>query len=103
MYIVSVCRFESEVQRWSDSGHDIIIIAKEMCSMMVDMSDFTRYPTNHGLMPIEPKALRIIHILHIWQSLLTSSLTALRHRGLGQLKTAMDLIVTAKVCIPHQS
>ena len=65
VYIVSVCRFESEVQRWSDSGHDIIIIAKEMCSMMVDMSDFTRYPT----MPIEPKALHIIHVLHIWQSL----------------------------------
>lgn len=37
-----VYRFEKEVSRWSDSGHDIIIIAKEMCSMMLDMCDFTR-------------------------------------------------------------
>jgi catenin alpha len=51
-------RFEREMGRWSDSGHDIIIIAKEMCSMMMDMSNFTK--------------------------------------GEGQLKTAMDVIVTAK-------
>ena len=38
-----VCRFEVEVTSWSDSGHDIIIIAKEMCSMMMDMSNFTKY------------------------------------------------------------
>ncbi|CAI8041298.1 Catenin alpha [Geodia barretti] len=51
-------RFEDEVSRWSNSGHDIIIIAKEMCNMMMDMSNFTK--------------------------------------GEGQLKTSMDVIITAK-------
>ena len=32
-----------EVGRWSNSGHDIIIISKEMCNMMIDMSNFTKY------------------------------------------------------------
>ena len=53
---VCVCRFETEVNRWSDSGHDIIIIAKEMCHMMLDMSDFTRCAqgTPHILIHIQP-------------------------------------------------
>jgi catenin alpha len=54
-------RFEDEVSRWSNSGHDIIIIAKEMCNMMLDMSNFTK--------------------------------------GESQLKTSMDVIITAKVLI----
>ena len=39
---LSLQRFEDEVSRWSNSGHDIIIIAKEMCNMMMDMSNFTK-------------------------------------------------------------
>ena len=36
-------RFESEVSKWDESGNDIVLLAKEMCTMMMDMSDFTRY------------------------------------------------------------
>ena len=35
-------RFEREVSKWDESGNDIVALAKEMCNMMVDMSDFTR-------------------------------------------------------------
>lgn len=37
------CRFEREVSKWDESGNDIVVLAKEMCVMMMDMSDFTRY------------------------------------------------------------
>ena len=35
-------RLESEVNQWDDSSNDIVLLAKEMCWMMMDMSDFTR-------------------------------------------------------------
>ena len=35
-------RLETEVSMWNDSRSDIIIVAKEMCMLMMDMSDFTR-------------------------------------------------------------
>ena len=37
------CRFEREVSKWDESSNDIVVLAKEMCMMMMDMSDFTRY------------------------------------------------------------
>lgn len=33
--------FESEAKKW-DAESDIVLLAKEMCMMMMDMSDFTR-------------------------------------------------------------
>ena len=36
-------RFEREVSKWDESGNDIVLLAKEMYTMMMDMSDFTRY------------------------------------------------------------
>ena len=38
-----VYRFEKEVNKWDDNRNDIVVLAKEMCMMMMDMSDFTRY------------------------------------------------------------
>ena len=38
---VHVDRVESEATKW-DSENDIVLLAKEMCMMMMDMSDFTR-------------------------------------------------------------
>ncbi|XP_011409567.2 PREDICTED: catenin alpha-2-like [Amphimedon queenslandica] len=35
-------KLESEVNKWDDSSNDIVLLAKEMCWMMMDMSDFTR-------------------------------------------------------------
>ena len=35
-------RFDREVAKWDDNGNDIIVIAKSMCMIMMEMTDFTR-------------------------------------------------------------
>lgn len=35
--------FDSEVAKWDDNGNDIIFLAKHMCMIMMEMTDFTRY------------------------------------------------------------
>ena len=35
-------KLERELTKWDESGNDIIILAKKMCMMMMEMSDFTR-------------------------------------------------------------
>ena len=54
-------RLEREITQWDETGNDIIVLAKKMCMMMMEMSDFTR--------------------------------------GQGPLKTTMDVIEGAKVCL----
>lgn len=34
--------FDSEVAKWDDNGNDIIVLAKHMCVIMTEMTDFTR-------------------------------------------------------------
>ena len=34
--------FEREVLKWDDRGNDIIVLAKKMCIIMMEMTDFTR-------------------------------------------------------------
>lgn len=34
--------FDSEVAKWDDTGNDIIFLAKHMCMIMMEMTDFTR-------------------------------------------------------------
>ncbi|XP_054738495.1 catenin alpha [Anastrepha obliqua] len=34
--------FDSEVAKWDDAGNDIIFLAKHMCMIMMEMTDFTR-------------------------------------------------------------
>ncbi|XP_072947098.1 catenin alpha [Epargyreus clarus] len=34
--------FDNEVAKWDDAGNDIIMLAKHMCMIMLDMTDFTR-------------------------------------------------------------
>ena len=36
-------RLLSEVSKWEEQGNEIIVIAKRMCMIMMDLSDFTRY------------------------------------------------------------
>ena len=36
-------RLEKEVKKWDTSHSDMVALAKEMCIMMMDMSDFARY------------------------------------------------------------
>lgn len=35
--------FDSEVAKWDDAGNDIIFLAKHMCLIMMEMTDFTRW------------------------------------------------------------
>ncbi|CAH1783654.1 unnamed protein product [Owenia fusiformis] len=35
-------RFDKEVLKWDSTGNDIIVIAKQMCMIMMEMTDFTR-------------------------------------------------------------
>ena len=34
--------FDREVLKWDDKGNDIILLAKQMCVIMMEMTDFTR-------------------------------------------------------------
>ena len=34
--------FDREVSKWDDNGNDVIVIAKHMCTIMMEMTDFTR-------------------------------------------------------------
>ena len=35
-------KFDLEVSKWDDNGNDVIVIAKAMCMIMMEMTDFTR-------------------------------------------------------------
>lgn len=35
-------KFEYEVGKWDETGNDIIAIAKKMCQIMMNMTDFTK-------------------------------------------------------------
>jgi catenin alpha len=39
-------KFDKEVAKWDDTGNDIIVLAKHMCMIMMEMTDFTRYFIN---------------------------------------------------------
>ena len=48
--------FDQEVSKWDDNGNDIIVLAKHMCMIMMEMTDFTRglyyyyhYLTKHAI------------------------------------------------------
>lgn len=34
---------DQEIRKWDDSGNDIIVLAKQMCMIMMEMTDFTRF------------------------------------------------------------
>ena len=34
--------FDREVSKWDDNGNDVIVLAKHMCLIMMEMTDFTR-------------------------------------------------------------
>lgn len=35
-------KLDYEISKWDDSGNDIIVLAKQMCMIMMEMTDFTR-------------------------------------------------------------
>jgi len=42
MFRIEKRKLEREVAKWDESGNDIIIVAKQMCMIMMEMTDFTR-------------------------------------------------------------
>ena len=36
-------KLDLEIAKWDSRGNDIIMLAKQMCMIMVEMTDFTRY------------------------------------------------------------
>lgn len=45
-------KFDKEVAKWDDTGNDVIVIAKHMCMIMMEMTDFTRCEPE--MLPKEP-------------------------------------------------
>jgi len=45
MFRIEKAKLDREVAKWDESGNDIIIIAKQMCMIMMEMTDFTRLTT----------------------------------------------------------
>ncbi|KOB67576.1 Catenin alpha, partial [Operophtera brumata] len=47
--------FDVEVAKWDDAGNDIIMLAKHMCMIMLEMTDFTSLPAAHrAVLPPDP-------------------------------------------------
>jgi catenin alpha len=44
-------KFDLEVSKWDDTGNDIIVLAKHMCMIMMDMTDFTRGRASYVFSP----------------------------------------------------
>ena len=37
-----ICNFPFQVSKWEDSNNDIVVLAKHMCTIMTDMTDFIK-------------------------------------------------------------
>ncbi|PIK38890.1 alpha catenin [Apostichopus japonicus] len=46
LFRIEKAKLDQEVAKWDDSGNDIIILARQMCMIMMEMTDFTRYEQN---------------------------------------------------------
>ena len=42
LFKMEKAKLDREMAKWDESGNDIIIIAKQMCMIMMEMTDFTR-------------------------------------------------------------
>lgn len=42
VFKIAQSKFEREVAKWDETGNDIIVLAKHMCMIMMNMTDFTR-------------------------------------------------------------
>ncbi|KAI3353177.1 hypothetical protein L3Q82_019729, partial [Scortum barcoo] len=66
------CKLDAEVAKWDDNGNDIIVLAKQMCMIMMEMTDFTSH------------------------SKLAAVRTRVKPGGKGPLKNSSDVINAAK-------
>ena len=40
--MIHIIHFDKKVSKWDDNGNDVIVLAKHMCMIMMEMTDFTR-------------------------------------------------------------
>ena len=52
--------FDQEVSKWDDQGNDIIVLAKHMCMIMMEMTDFTRGESKKNLCFIASSKARVV-------------------------------------------
>ena len=76
-------RLEREVSQWDDRENNIVLLAKEMCWMMMDLADFARYRV----------ALTHTHILtHSHTHTLTHYLTEVSDHSRSLLMSPIQLL-----------
>ena len=44
---ICICICICQVSKWDDNGNDVIVLAKHMCMIMMEMTDFTRGKVNN--------------------------------------------------------
>ena len=81
-------KFDIEVSKWDDNGNDIIVLAKHMCMIMMEMTDFTRgiYNSSNFTGKNNNNELYFISSISNFPSLL----------GKGPLQTTLAVITSAK-------
>ena len=42
LFRIEKAELDKEISKWDDSGNDIVVLAKRMCMIMMEMTDFTR-------------------------------------------------------------
>lgn len=58
-------KLDAEVAKWDDNGNDIIVLAKQMCMIMMEMTDFTRYIVNKNSANIYMLAFCVASVLPV--------------------------------------
>ena len=81
-------KFDIEVSKWDDNGNDIIVLAKHMCMIMMEMTDFTRgiYYSSNFTGENNNELYSISSTISNFPSLL----------GKGPLQTTLAVITSAK-------
>lgn len=57
MFRVEKAKLDREIAKWDDSGNDIIVLSKQMCMIMMEMTDFTRYVSTDRIQWLLPTSV----------------------------------------------
>lgn len=63
LFRIEKAKLDQEVDKWDDSGNDIIILARQMCMIMMEMTDFTRYGPSKSVSAEESLTKSIANII----------------------------------------
>nr|XP_020757207.1 catenin alpha-3-like [Odocoileus virginianus texanus] len=77
-------KLDAEIEIWDDTSNDIIVLAKKMCMIMMEMTDFTRNPGQEEEISLSKRGKRC---MNKWRE----------YEGKGPLKHTTDVIYAAKM------